>query len=103
MGAHGRVCICSVRVPPVSLSLDATVERACGVTRCRDFDARRGRSYEEHVRLGDDAGLRFHTDAGASLGELVRGYRHGDAQNQGIGVLITYELDGRSPVGTGSV
>ena len=81
--------------------LDATVERACGVTRCRDFDPCRGRSYEEHVRVGDDAGLRFHTDAGASVGRLVHGYRRGDTQNQGIGVLITYELDGRCAVGTG--
>ena len=74
--------------------LDATAERACGVTRCRDFEPKRGRTYEEHVRICDDAGLKFHSDAGATIGELVPNYRRGDPANSGYGVMICYELKG---------
>ena len=82
--------------------LDATAEKACGVTRCRDFDAAKGRTYEEHVRIGDDAGLKFHSDAGASIGELVPNYRRGDAVNSGRGVMISYELKGAASAAIGT-
>ena len=82
--------------------LDATADQACGVTRCRDFDPTRGRSYEEHVRICDDAGLKFHSDAGAAIGELVANYRKGDAVNKGTGVMISYELKGAASAAIGT-
>ena len=72
--------------------LDATVDGACGVTRCRGYVHGAGRSYAEHVTRGDDAGLRFHSTAGASIGELVPGYRPRDTSNLGHGVLVRYDL-----------
>ena len=47
---------------------------------------------------GEDAGLCFHSDAGAHIGELVRNYRPDDAPNLGYGVMICYELGGRRSV-----
>ena len=84
--------------------LDPTVERACGVTRCRDYSPSRSGSaratYEHHVAAGTDAGLRFHSDAGASVGELVPGYRPRDVENLGFGVMVCYELTRGAVLGT---
>lgn len=82
--------------------LEPTVTLACGVTRCRAFDANSGRSYAEHVQICDDPGLLFHREAGAAIGELVHDYRPRDVENRGIGVMITYELHGGKPLGTGA-
>ena len=72
--------------------LDATVERACGITRCRDYEPSKGLEYQSHVDAGTDAGLRFHSDAGARIGHLVPAYRPRDTANLGYGVMITYEF-----------
>ena len=72
--------------------LDATVEVACGVTRCRSFEASSGVEYQAHVDRGDDPGLLFHSSAGARIGSLVAGYRPLDTANLGHGVLVCYEL-----------
>jgi hypothetical protein len=84
--------------------LDPTVERACGVTRCRDYSPSRSGSaratYERHVAACTDAGLRFHSDAGASVGELVPGYRPRDFVNLGFGVMVCYELKRDAVLGT---
>jgi hypothetical protein len=58
------------------------------VTRCRDYDPALGGDYQAHVSHGGDAGLRFHSDAGAAIGELVPDYRPRDAQNLGYGVMV---------------
>jgi len=85
--------------------LDATVDQACGVTRCRDYDPALGGDYQAHVSHGGDAGLRFHSDAGAAIGELVPDYRPRDAQNLGYGVMVCYELtsDGKRAAVTSTV
>ena len=76
--------------------MDPTVERACGVTRCRNFDLTRGdtslKAYRAHVDAGNDPGLLFHSLAGAFVCDLVPGYRPGDAQNLAYGVVISYEF-----------
>ena len=61
--------------------LDATIDCACGITRCRNYDGSSGLTYEAHVEQCTDSGLRFHSDAGATIGELVAGYRPDDAPN----------------------
>ena len=72
--------------------LDATVERVCGVARCRAYDPQSGKDYQAHVEEGTDPGLRFHSEAGARMGKLVPNYRPGDTHNLGYGVMICYEL-----------
>ena len=75
---------------------DETVVRACGVTRCRNFDPVRGDTslsgYREHVFEGSDPGLLFHTLAGAFVCDVVPDYRPGDVQNLAYGVVISYEF-----------
>ena len=75
---------------------DPTVERACGVTRCRNFDASSSgttpAAYRAHVDEADDPGLLFHTMAGAFVCDLVANYRPGDTQNLAYGVIISYEF-----------
>jgi hypothetical protein len=76
--------------------MDPTVERACGITRCRNFDPTGDdtslTAYRAHVDAGNDPGLLFHSLAGAFVCDLVPGYRPGDAQNLAYGVIISYEF-----------
>ena len=76
--------------------LDPTVERACGVTRCRNFDPTSSdtspKAYRAHVDEGSDPGLLFHTLAGAFVCDIVPDYRPGDKQNLAYGVIISYEF-----------
>lgn len=84
--------------------LDATVEMACGVTRCRNYDPSSGTSYAAyaaHVAEGTDPGLLFHSSAGARIGELVAGYRPRDVASLGYGVMICYELGAGGRGGSG--
>ena len=74
--------------------LDASITCICGITRCRAYDAATGMTYPEYVDAGTDPGLRFHTSAGARVGELVPDYRTRDSANLGYGVLVRYELPG---------
>jgi hypothetical protein len=71
--------------------LDPTVERACAVTRCRNFDPSSCNDYEAYVFKGSDPGLLFHSSAGASVCGVVPNYRPGDGANLGHGVMICYE------------
>ena len=45
---------------------DATVERVCGVTRCRAYKPSSGVDYQAHVKEASDPSLLFHTGAGAT-------------------------------------
>ena len=71
---------------------DATVERVCGVTRCRAYKPSSGVDYQAHVKEASDPSLLFHTGAGATIGELVPTYRSLDSANLGYGVIVCYEL-----------
>ena len=77
--------------------LDASVQRACGVTRCRARDPSDTRKYADYVSESctTDPGLFFHVGAGATVGALVPDYRPLDLVNLGYGVMITYELRDR--------
>jgi len=74
--------------------LDSSVERACGITRCRSRqpdDTRDYQTYVDETHL-TDKGLLFHAAVGAAIGPLVPDYRPADKINFGYGVLVTYEF-----------
>eukprot|EP00913_Durusdinium_trenchii_P028868 g27068.t1 len=76
--------------------LDPTVDVVVGVTRCRDFKASK-RSMQQYVddhkagRLVDPI-LDFHTGYGAEVVRVVPDFRPEDVDNEGVGVLIQYNV-----------
>jgi len=87
--------------------LDPNIESVVGVTRCRDFVSYDG-SMEEYMR-GHVAGeltdpiVDFHTSYGARYVKLVEGFRQEDTDNDGIGVLIQYDVKSLSKLKSGGV
>ncbi|HKR62425.1 MAG TPA: beta-ketoacyl synthase N-terminal-like domain-containing protein, partial [Thermoanaerobaculia bacterium] len=73
-------------------SVQPSVEGVAGVTRCRDYRADRDGSLIDYVARREDANLRFHHGHGATIGELIAGYRPDDVENGGFGVLVQYDL-----------
>ncbi|MDO8387773.1 MAG: SDR family NAD(P)-dependent oxidoreductase, partial [Polaromonas sp.] len=73
-----------------------------GVTRCRDYGLHAGVAVEDYIRLRDARGqlvdpvLRFHELHGATIREVVPGYRPKDGWNRGCGVLVHYDVHGRA-------
>ncbi|WP_434047936.1 MULTISPECIES: amino acid adenylation domain-containing protein [Sorangium] len=90
-------------------SLMNGVRSVAGVTRCKGYDKQRGLPMSEYIHMRTDRGtladamLRFHEMHGARIEGIVPGYRPGDAQNDGCGVLISYDARTRqrSEVTTG--
>lgn len=78
------------------------VQQIVAVTRCRDYPRHASMSPAEYIAARDAEGhlldpiLRFHEDHGATIEELLPGYRPGDADNHGNGVLIRYDVDNLS-------
>jgi polyketide synthase PksN len=80
------------------------VERVAGVTRCRDFTRRADRalnhaayvSQRDSNRLPLDPILRMHVSHGARIERIIDGFRPGDDDNDGAGVLVAYDPDRRS-------
>jgi len=76
--------------------LEPTVVSVIGVTRCRDFKGYSG-SMQEYVdehssgKLVDPI-VDFHTSFGAEAVRIVPGFRPEDVDNQGVGVLIQYNV-----------
>ncbi len=85
------------------LSLVDGIERVVGVTRCRDFARRadRSMSHADYVAQRDslarplDPVLLMHAAQGARIERVMPGYRAGDSDNEGYGVLVSYDLDKR--------
>ncbi|EYF04556.1 Long-chain-fatty-acid--CoA ligase [Chondromyces apiculatus DSM 436] len=73
------------------------VRSVVGVTRCKSYDKRSGVPLSEYVHWRTSRGtladpiLRFHEMHGARVEGVVPGFRPGDTQNDGHGVLISYE------------
>jgi len=76
--------------------IDPSIESVIGVTRCRDFKDFKGtmQSYVDKHVAGDvsDPVIDFHTSFGAKVVKLVRDFRPEDTDNNGIGVLIQYQV-----------
>lgn len=79
-------------------SVSSGIERAVGVTRCRDYVNSDADSLAEYVDRRTPAGdrvdpiLRFHESHGAEIKQLLPGYRPQDTDNEGCGVLIEYDV-----------
>lgn len=77
------------------------VARIVGVTRPRGFRRYDGMSIEAYVVARREDGrfldpvLDFHLGAGAQLVSILPGYRPGDADSRGYGVMIEYEAGSR--------
>jgi len=82
--------------------LDPSVEAVVAVTLARSF-ADSGKSMQEYVNdhaagISHDPIIGFHTSSGARVQRLCPGYRPEDTDNEGIGVLIRYEIRGHAVV-----
>jgi acyl transferase domain-containing protein/NADPH:quinone reductase-like Zn-dependent oxidoreductase/NAD(P)-dependent dehydrogenase (short-subunit alcohol dehydrogenase family)/acyl carrier protein len=75
------------------------IDALVGITRCRDYPARRANTaYADYVGASDEIGLpadpilRYHVAHGARIERILPDYRPQDADNDGHGVLIRYDL-----------
>eukprot|EP00438_Fugacium_kawagutii_P000948 Skav224459 [mRNA] locus=scaffold1302:69624:82713:+ [translate_table: standard] len=78
--------------------LDPSVDFVVGVTRCQEFaTAKPKRSMQQYVddhkagRVADPI-LDFHTSYGAEVLRVVPNFRPEDVDNEGVGVLIKYNV-----------
>ncbi len=83
-------------------SLMDGVASVIGVTLCKDYDAGGALSLEDYVRANDELGhpldaiLRFNSSHGARVDGILTGYPSKNAQNEGYGVLVSYDPDNAS-------
>ncbi|UAW64836.1 SDR family NAD(P)-dependent oxidoreductase [Mycoavidus sp. HKI] len=75
------------------------VEAIVGVTRCAHYSQYQAEySLDQYIELRDEQGqlidpmLHFHASHGAVIREVLPGFRPGDTDNEGAGVLIEYRL-----------
>ena len=84
------------RVPLVS-----GVEKVVGVTRCSSYQKRAPLAYDEYVTLRNENGalfdpvLRYHELHGATIVQPLKDYRVRDKENDGYGVLVSYDIYNR--------
>ncbi|WP_349594246.1 SDR family NAD(P)-dependent oxidoreductase [Azospirillum argentinense] len=82
-------------------SLQDHVRGVVAVTRCKSFRPADGLPLADHIRARNGHGvladpvLRFHELHGATIERIVPGYRPADADNDGCGVLVTYDIRNR--------
>lgn len=81
------------------------VQRVVGVTRCQNFQSAGDGDMAGYIRRRNQHGqpldpvLAFHAHHGAAIENLVPNFRPQDLDNQGYGVLISYDLLHRQPGG----
>ncbi len=81
-------------------ALKGGIESVVGVTRCKNFQGALI-PMEEYIHHRNQLGqlvdpiLRFHEEGGAAIKGIIPNYRPEDADNQGIGILIEYDLHNR--------
>ncbi len=75
------------------------VDAIVGVTRCAHYSQYQAEcSLDQYIELRDEQGqwvdpmLHFHASHGAVIREVLPGFRPGDTDNEGAGVLIEYRL-----------
>ncbi|MBN3809463.1 type I polyketide synthase [Paraburkholderia sp. Ac-20347] len=79
-------------------SLQDGIEKVVGVSRCRNYLESGASNYAAYALQTDadsrqiDPILRFHLSHGASIRDVIPGYRPLDAENLGHGVLVEYAL-----------
>ncbi len=78
--------------------LEKDVKKVVAVTLCQNYRKHTHLSIKEYIHTRNEQGqlldpiLRFHECHGATIKDLVPGYRPEDGDNQGNGVLVEYEL-----------
>lgn len=79
------------------------VTAVVGVTLCKNYSPQASQSLLEYIQQRESSGyladpiLRFHELHGATIVGLVPHYRPKDVSNEGQGVLIHYDIFGRTP------
>lgn len=79
-------------------SLQGGVRQVAGVTRCGEFRGKSIHELRQYVQTRDESGrpidpvLRFHVSQGARIVDILEGFRPGDVNNHGAGILICYDL-----------
>ncbi len=78
--------------------LEKDVKKVVAVTLCQNYAKHTHLSIKEYIHTRNEQGqlldpiLRFHECHGATIKHLIPGYRPEDADNQGNGVLVEYDL-----------
>ncbi len=84
--------------------LENDVKKVVAVTLCQNYGKHTHLSINEYIRARNAHGqlldpiLRFHEGHGAIIKHLIPGYRPEDAENQGNGVLVEYDLGNNKAV-----
>jgi acyl transferase domain-containing protein/ribosomal protein S18 acetylase RimI-like enzyme len=79
-------------------NLSDQYDEIVGITRCRSANEESFEEYCRYVSLCNDSSrpidpiLRFHHEQGASIGEIIQGFRPNDHSNFGCGILIRYPI-----------
>jgi acyl transferase domain-containing protein/acyl carrier protein/ribosomal protein S18 acetylase RimI-like enzyme len=79
-------------------NLSDQYDEIVGITRCRSSNEESFEEYCRYVSLCNDSSrpidpiLRFHHEQGASIGEIIQGFRPEDLSNFGCGILIRYPI-----------
>lgn len=83
------------------VSLNPEIKDVCAVTRCRDFLKSGCKTLPEYMRaiykdgMFKDPIIKMHQLHGASVLGLIKNYRVKDLENQGYGVLVSYDIKTR--------
>lgn len=82
-------------------SLQIDVQSVVAITLCKNFDSTAGLELEDYIRQRNEQGvlsdpiLRFHELHGATIQQVMPGYRPYDYKNEGYGVLVSYDIHHR--------
>ena len=77
------------------------ISTVVGITRCKDYAKHADLAIDDYLSLRNERGrlvdtvLRFHELHGAEIVRPIAGYRPGDSDNGGSGVLVRYDLGTR--------
>ena len=78
------------------------VTTVVAVTRCKNFGRQKEISFKDYIYTRKDQGtladpvLRFHELHGAAVIDAIAEYRPADTENEGYGVLVSYDIQNRT-------
>ena len=78
------------------------VATVLAVTRCKNYRRQEERSFRDYIRTRNGQGtlsdpvLRFHELHGAKVETVIDDYRPADTENEGFGVLVSYDIQNRT-------
>ena len=86
--ALGIVCVCAVTRPTHFRADLDLVDKGGEKKEPHILSAK----FEKYVRDESDPCIRFHTNSGAKIVRVIKGWRSADTANMGCGVLVKYTL-----------